>query len=883
MNIVFHEKTKTFHLYNDSISYIMTVLPSGHMGQLYYGKKIHDKEDFSYLLELVGRPMASTYFENDRSYSLEHIKQELPVYGSSDYRNPAVEILQENGSRLCDFQYESYVITPGKPKLAGLPATYTESDDEAMTLTVTVKDPVTGVKAELLYTIFANESVLARSVRYTNEGTQNLHLTVAMSMSLDLPDSDYEWIQLSGAWARERYVKTRELVQGIHAVESRRGHSSPNHNPFIALKRPGTTETQGEALGFCLVYSGNFRIQAEVDTYDTVRITAGIHPADFDWKLEPGETFQTPEAVMVYSNDGLNGMSQTYHRLFQKRLARGYWRERPRPILINNWEATYFDFTEERLIEIAGKAKECGVELFVLDDGWFGQRTRRPILINNWEATYFDFTEERLIEIAGKAKECGVELFVLDDGWFGQRTSDHAGLGDWIANPDRLPNGVPGIAQKIEDLGMKFGIWIEPEMVNENSDLYAGLGDWIANPDRLPNGVPGIAQKIEDLGMKFGIWIEPEMVNENSDLYRAHPEWVLDTPNRHRCHGRYQFVLDFSRKEVVDYIYEMLAKIFSEAKVSYVKWDMNRSITECFSDALPSDRQGEVFHRYILGVYDLYERLTSSFPHILFESCSSGGARFDAGMLYYAPQAWASDDSDAVERLKIQYGSTFCYPVSSIGSHVSVIPNHQVYRNTPLHTRANVAYFGTFGYELDLNKLPQEEIEEVKEQIRFMKEYRELLQFGTFYRLRSPFEGNETVWMVVSEDKKTALVGYYRVLNGVNGPYTRVRLQGLDPDLVYENKRNGTENYGDELMNLGLITTDSSAGEVPAGTEPCTDFDSRIYVVYENKRNGTENYGDELMNLGLITTDSSAGEVPAGTEPCTDFDSRIYVLKAKEK
>ena len=737
MNIVFHEKTKTFHLYNDSISYIVTVLPSGHMGQLYYGKKIHDKEDFSYLLELVGRPMASTYFENDRSYSLEHIKQELPVYGSSDYRNPAVEILQENGSRLCDFQYESYVITPGKPKLAGLPATYTESDDEAMTLTVTVKDPVTGVKAELLYTIFANESVLARSVRYTNEGTQNLHLTVAMSMSLDLPDSDYEWIQLSGAWARERYVKTRELVQGIHAVESRRGHSSPNHNPFIALKRPGTTETQGEALGFCLVYSGNFRIQAEVDTYDTVRITAGIHPADFDWKLEPGETFQTPEAVMVYSNDGLNGMSQTYHRLFQKRLARGYWRARP-----------------------------------------------RPILINNWEATYFDFTEERLIEIAGKAKECGVELFVLDDGWFGQRTSDRAGLGDWIANPDRLPNGVPGIAQKIEDLGMKFGIWIEPEMVNENSDLY-----------------------------------------------RAHPEWVLDTPNRHRCHGRYQFVLDFSRKEVVDYIYEMLAKIFSEAKVSYVKWDMNRSITECFSDALPADRQGEVFHRYILGVYDLYERLTSSFPHILFESCSSGGARFDAGMLYYAPQAWASDDSDAVERLKIQYGSTFCYPVSSIGSHVSVIPNHQVYRNTPLHTRANVAYFGTFGYELDLNKLPQEEIEEVKEQIRFMKEYRELLQFGTFYRLRSPFEGNETVWMVVSEDKKTALVGYYRVLNGVNGPYTRVCLQGLDPDLVYENKRNGTENYGDELMNLGLITTDSSAGEVPAGTEPCTDFDSRIYVL----------------------------------------------------
>lgn len=737
MNIIFHESTKTFHLYNNEISYIMTVLPSGHMGQLYYGKKIHDKEDFSYLLELVGRPMASSFFENDRSYSLEHIKQELPVYGGSDYRNPAVEILQENGSRLCDFQYDSYRITPGKPKLAGLPATYTEADEEALTLTLILKDPVTQVKAELLYTIFADAAVLARSIRYTNEGTQNLHLTTAMSMSLDLPDAGYEWIQLSGAWSRERHVKTRELVQGLHAVESRRGHSSHNQNPFVALKRPQTTETSGEVLGFCLVYSGNFQIQAEVDTYDTVRMMAGIHPAGFDWKLEPNESFQTPEAVMVYSDQGLNGMSQTYHRLFGRRLARGYWRDRP-----------------------------------------------RPILINNWEATYFDFTEERLVEIASKAKECGVELFVLDDGWFGERCSDHAGLGDWVANPDRLPNGVPGIAQKIEDLGMNFGIWIEPEMINEDSDLY-----------------------------------------------RSHPDWVLDTPDRHRCHGRYQYVLDFSRKEVVDYIYKMLEKIFSEAKVSYVKWDMNRSITECFSDALPADRQGEVFHRYILGVYDLYERLTGRFPHILFESCASGGGRFDAGMLYYAPQAWTSDDTDAVERLKIQYGSTFCYPVSSIGSHVSVVPNHQLFRNTPLHTRANVAYFGTFGYELDLNKLPEEEIEEVKEQIRFMKEYRELLQYGMFYRLRSPFEGVETVWMVVSEDKKTAIVGYYRVLNRVNGPYDRVRLQGLHPDYVYKNVLNQTENYGDELMNLGMILTDSSAGEVPAGTKPCTDYESRIYVL----------------------------------------------------
>ena len=368
---------------------------------------------------------------------------------------------------------------------------------------------------------------------------------------------------------------------------------------------------------------------------------------------------------MVYTDQGLNDMSQTFHRLYRSRLARGNWREEP-----------------------------------------------RPILINNWEATYFDFTEEKLLKIAIKAKECGVELFVLDDGWFGERGSDHAGLGDWVANEKRLPRGITGIAERIEELGMKFGLWFEPEMVNEDSDLY-----------------------------------------------RMHPDWILSVPERVKSHGRYQYVLDFSRKEVVDFIYEMMAKVLREAKVSYIKWDMNRSITECFSASLPPERQGEVYHRYILGVYELYERLTREFPHVLFESCASGGGRFDAGMLYYAPQGWTSDDTDAVERLKIQYGTSMCYPISSMGSHVSMVPNHQVNRRTPLHTRANAAYFGTFGYELDLNKLTEDEIQQVKEQIVFMKEYRKILQFGTFYRLKSPFEGNETAWMAVSQDKRTAIVG----------------------------------------------------------------------------------------------------------------------------
>lgn len=737
MDIRFHANTKTFHLFNDNISYLMCILENGHLGQLYFGKKIHDKEDFSYLAEKRSRAMASYIYEGDRTFSLEHMKQEYPVYGTTDYRHPAVEILQENGSRISDFRYESHTISDGKPGLAGLPATYTESGDEAKTLCVTLRDSVTDIRLELLYTIFASGGVLARSARLVNEGTKPVHLLTAMSLSLDLPDMDYEWIQLSGAWARERHIRKRTLEYGIQAIDSMRGHSSHEHNPFLVLKRPSATENQGTVLGFSLIYSGNFRIQAEVDTHDTTRITVGINPSGFDWKLDANESFQTPEAVMVYSENGMNGMSQTFHKLYQKRLARGYWRDRP-----------------------------------------------RPILINNWEATYMDFTEERLLEIAGKAKECGVELFVLDDGWFGKRTTEHAGLGDWFANTDRLPNGISGLSEKIEAMGMKFGLWFEPEMVNKNSDLY-----------------------------------------------RAHPDWIIHTPNRSASHGRFQYVLDFSRSEVVDCIYGMMEKILSESRISYIKWDMNRSITECYSQTLPADRQGEMFHRYILGVYDLYERLTAAFPHVLFESCASGGARFDPGLLYYAPQGWASDDSDAIERLKIQYGTSLCYPISSIGSHVSAAPNHQVMRNTPLHTRANAAYFGTFGYELDLNKLTEEEIREVKEQIQFMKKYRELLQFGTFYRLKSPFEGNETVWMVVSDDKKTALVGWYRVLNTVNAPYTRVLLRGLDADTLYENVKNGTEHFGDELMNLGLLTSDATSGEVMEKETPCTDFESRIYLL----------------------------------------------------
>ncbi|WP_053360180.1 alpha-galactosidase [Clostridium sp. IODB-O3] len=754
MSIIFNEKSREFHLFNDNISYIIKILRNNQLGQLYFGKKIHQKDNYDYLLERAYRPMSSYMYEGEYEFSLEHIKQEYPTYGTTDFKYPAYEILQGNGSRITNFEYTSHKIYRGKPKLNGLPATYTEEECEADTLEITLYDKEIDAQLILNYTIFNNESAIARSCKFINKGRENIELTNTMSMCLDLPDCNYELIQLSGAWSREREVRQRKLEQGIQAINSTRGNSGHNHNPFIALKRPNADEFQGEALGFSLVYSGNFLAQVEVDTYDVSRVLMGINPFGFTWHLAENEEFQTPEAVMVYSDKGMNGVSQTYHRLYRTRLARGEWRDKVRPILINNWEATYFDFTEDILVDIAKTAKEDGIELFVLDDGWFGTR-------------------------------CG-----------------------------------------------------------ETS----GLGDWYANTDRLPNGISGLSKRIEDLGMKFGLWFELEMVNKDSDLYRNHPEWIIQTPNRSNSHGRNQYVLDFSRKEVVDYIYEMVDKILSESSVSYIKWDMNRCITECYSAALPAYRQGEVFHRYILGVYDLYERLIKKHPHILFESCASGGGRFDAGMMYYAPQCWTSDDSDAVERIKIQYGTSFAYPISSMGAHVSITPNHQLFRNTPLETRGNVAYFGAFGYELDLTKLSDEEHEVIRRQVQFVKKYREIIQKGTFFRIQSPFENNISAWMIVSEDKKTAIVAYFKVLNDVNCPFRRMKLHGLDENLLYSVK-----------------STSSSAK---------TD---------RNKDTNNLYYGSELMNLGLITTDPSAGQVIDGSETCTDYWSKIYVLKAEDK
>ena len=738
-----HVTDTLFHLRNDSLSYIMQILPNGYLGQLYVGPAVPLDVDYSYLLEFAARPTSACPFYDNPVFSLEHVKQEYGQYGGSDYRQPAVVMSQPDGSTVTTFQYESHRIEAGKSRLNGLPATYVEDDSEAETLIIVLVDPLTTVRIELSYTLFSSRPVLTRTARFINDGHAEVFLDQAMSACLDLPDAEYEWWQFSGAWGRERHLKTRTLEQGITSIGSIRGNSSAQQNPFVILARPGTDDRQGEAIGCAFVYSGNFLIQTEVDSFDTTRLLVGIHPQGFRWKLRPGSSFQTPEVVFAYTADGLNDLSATLHSLFRERLMRGQWRDRPRPIVTNNWEATYFDFTEDTLIDIARTAQGVGAELFVLDDGWFGARR-------------------------------------------GER---------------------------------------------------AGLGDWTPNTDLLPDGIAGLSKKVTDLGIDFGLWVEPEMVNEDSDLFRTHPDWVIQTPNRRRSVGRFQLVLDYSRAEVVDHVFTQLSDVFSTAKMSYVKWDMNRSLTEVFSSALPTDQQGEVAHRHMLGVYALLERLTTAFPHILFESCASGGARFDAGMLFYAPQAWASDDSDAVERLKIQWGSSFAYPIVSHGAHVSITPNHQVNRVTPLHTRANVAFFGAFGYELDLNKLSDEEIAEVKAQVAFMKEHRELIQFGTFYRLRSPFDSNVTCWMVVNKQKTKAIVGWYRVLNTVNAPFDRVRLVGLDPTKRYRITGNelvdgrDVVRSGSELHNIGLITSDRNSGDVPQNVTPNRDFDSRLFVL----------------------------------------------------
>ncbi len=676
----------------------------------YWGRKIREENLQGLLVYTERSSFSPNPYPEDRTISFDTLPQEYPAYGGGDFRHPAFQVQLEDGSTVAEFACTAHRIFSGKPELEGLPSTYAEREDEAQTLELTLKDELSGLEAVLSYTVFAAHDAIARSVRLTNGGRSPLRLLRAMSASVDFNRDSFRMLQLSGSWARERDLYARELVPGIQSIESRRGSSSHQHNPFIALVAPGADEQQGEAYGFSLVYSGSFVAQTEVDQFKTARVSIGINPFDFEWRLEPGESFQTPEAVMVYSSEGLGGMSRTYHRLYRTRLCRGVHRDRA-----------------------------------------------RPVLVNNWEATYFQFNADKIESIAKVGRELGIELFVLDDGWFGRRDSDNCSLGDWKVDYRKLPGG-------LEDL----------------------------------------TARVNRLDMRFGLWFEPEMVSPDSDLYRAHPDWCLHVPGRRRTEGRQQLVLDLSREDVCDYLIESIGAVLRSAPITYVKWDMNRNMTEIGSALLLPHRQRETAHRYMLGLYRVLEAITSQFPDILFESCSGGGGRFDPGMLYYMPQTWASDNTDAIHRLRIQYGTSMVYPVSSMGAHVSAVPNHQTGRLTSLQTRADVAMSGNFGYELDLTQMTDEEKEEVKKQVEFYKEIRHVVQFGEFYRLRSPFEGNDAAWMSVTEDGTEAFAVHVNVLAEPNGPLEWLKLQGLDPAARYRVEGSGEVYGGDQLMYVGL-------------------------------------------------------------------------------
>ena len=709
MSINYNENFKTFHLRTKNTSYVLKVMETGHLSHLYWGRKLKaDNLEYFFRRRCFGSFAADT--DNISGFQLELIPQECPTFGATDLRSPSLEFQYEDGTSATDLRYKSHRIYEGKQRLSGLPTVYVESEEEATSIEITLVDSLKNLEVILTYNVFENFDAITRSLKIVNNSDEKINIERVLSANVDFTTDEFDFIQLSGSWGRERHILRNPLRSGSQAIESRRGASSHAQNPFMTLCSKDANEEYGDVYGFSLVYSGNFLANVEVDMYRNARAQIGINPFDFKWLLESKEEFQAPEVVLVYSSKGLNGMSQIYHNLYRKRLCKGKYRDKVRPILINNWEATYFDFNEVKIKEIAKEASKLGMELFVLDDGWFGNR----------------------------------------------------------------------------------------------NDDKSSLGDWFVNEEKLKGGLSKLAKDINSMGLEFGLWFEPEMISPVSKLYEKHPNWCIHIPGRTRSQARRQLILDLSRKEVCDYIIEAISKVLESANISYVKWDMNRNMTEVGSLGLTSERQRETAHRYILGLYRVMDEITSRFPNILFESCSGGGGRFDPGILYYMPQTWTSDDTDAIERLKIQFGTSMVYPPISMGCHVSAVPNHQANRITSLETRGVSAMAGNFGYELDITKLSDEEKEELKEQISLYKEIRETVQFGTLYRLKSPFNSNEVAWMTISEDKNEVVVSYVRQCALVNENFRNLKLTALDKDSEYEIIGEDIVLSGDELMYIGL-------------------------------------------------------------------------------
>lgn len=709
--ITFNEESRVFVLRTKNSMYQMQVIEYDTLVHLYYGANVGDTE-ITHRLCFLDRGFSGNPYEAgvDRTFSFDVLPQEYSGYGNGDYRINSLEVEHMDGSDAVHLRYESHRMRKGKYSLQGLPCMF-GTEDEAETLEITLYDRISNLKVHLLYGVFPELDVITRAVRMENQGENPVKIQRAMSMEMDYPNRHMDFIHFYGRHTMERLMERLPLHHGVQSVESKRGMSSHQHNPFIILCDKKTTETHGECYGYALAYGGNHRCEIEVDQMEQTRVVMGIHPYHFSYLLNKGDTFETPEVIIAYSSEGLGKLSRIYHDAYRSNLIRSKY-----------------------------------------------VKSSRPILVNNWEATYFDFNEEKLFDIARTAKEIGLDMFVMDDGWFGKRNSD-----------------------------------------------FTSLGDWVVNEEKIRGGLPKLVERINKIGMKFGLWIEPEMISEESELYKEHPDWVLKIPERRMNRSRHQLNLDITRKEVRDHVMNKIFSVLDSCKVDYIKWDMNRAVDNVYSAALPAERQGEVFHRYVMGVYDMMERLVTRYPDLLFENCAGGGGRFDAGMLYYSPQIWCSDNTDAIDRLRIQYGTSFGYPISSMGAHVSVCPNHGTGRTTPFDTRAIVASAGTFGYELDLAKLSKEEKEMAKRHIKEYKEMEMLVLTGDYYRLTNPYRNQDYVlWQFVSKDKKEAVVHGVMLRNESNPHIHIMYLEGLDAQMHYIDEEKGTVYTGAALMKAGI-------------------------------------------------------------------------------
>ena len=710
MAIIVDEKTGLFQLITDNTEYQMKADKYGVLKHLWYGEKTGC--DMEYLQSYPDVGFSGNIYDagNDRTYSLDTLPLEYACDGVGDYRVTGAAAVHSDGSCALDLRYKSYRISKGKYSIKGLPAVYADVS-ESETLEIVLKDKYSDIEVTLRYGVLPKLDIITRCASVANNTNEPVILTKAASLCLDIPHGEWEWVHFHGRHAMERLTERMPLCHGIQESSSTRGTSSHHQNPTVLLCSPDCTETSGSCIGAALMYSGSFQTKIQLDQMEQVRLVMGINPELFRWELKPSEVFDTPEVIMSYSSNGMEKLSHNFHKVIREHVCRGKYKLAERPVLINNWEATYFDFNEEKILKIAEQAASLGVDMLVLDDGWFGKR----------------------------------------------------------------------------------------------DDDCSGLGDWFVSEEKLNGGLGKLAEKIKSLGMKFGLWFEPEMVSEDSDLYRSHPDWAIKIPSRNPVRSRYQLVLDMINPEVRDYLFGAISDILKNADISYIKWDMNRSICDWYTPCLSAENQGEMPHRYVLGLYELLERLTTAFPDVLFEGCSGGGGRFDAGMLYYCPQIWCSDDTDAFERTKIQYGTSFFYPVSAIGSHVSAVPNHQTGRITPIETRAVTAMAGSFGYELDLNTLSHDEKQEVKEQIvRFQKDG-PLIHNGLYYRLSDSLNDKYAMWGFVSEDKKEVLVHGVIFRTEPNRTQYLVKLRGLLPDTNYRLAENGEVYKGSALMNGGIL------------------------------------------------------------------------------